>query len=128
MDKKEKDNFLDNLSIDFNYKNHNVGNNKIVNISIENESKNLNDEKNSDEEDINISKSYVSNINEKNIDEIVMERGEFNIFPIKTNDYQFGLKKYFLKNKQDLESIDAHLNNMYFGEENFNKQNKKNKD
>ena len=43
MDKKEKDNFLDNLSVDFNYENHNVGNNNIVNISIENESKKLND-------------------------------------------------------------------------------------
>ena len=76
MDKKEKDNFLDSLYVET----HNVGNNNIVNISIENESKKLNDEKNSDEEDINISKSYISNINEKNIDEIVMERGEFNIF------------------------------------------------
>ena len=54
-----------------------------------------------------------------------MERGEFNIFTIKTNDYQFGLKKYLLKKGQDLESIDPHLNNMYLGEENFNKKNKK---
>ena len=56
MDKKEKDYFLNNLSVDFNYQNHNVYNNNIVNNSFENESKKLNDEKNSDEEDINISK------------------------------------------------------------------------
>ena len=54
-----------------------------------------------------------------------MERGEFNILTIKTNDYQFWLKKYLLKKEQDLESIVAHLNNLNFGEENFNKKNKK---
>lgn len=76
-----------------------------------------------------MSVSYTDSINfkENNLNEIIINRGKLNIFTLRPSDYKAGLKKFLLDIDDDLESIDAHLANLIFKENNQNKKKQKNK-
>ena len=116
---EDKDKFIDNLSIDFNYENLKNEKDNTKNIS--------NKSRLPDGEDMSVSYTDSINFKENNLNEIIINRGKLNIFTLRPSDYKAGLKKFLLDIDDDLESINAHLANLIFKENNQNKKKQKNK-
>ena len=85
---EDKDKFIDNLSIDFNYENLKNEKDNTKNIS--------NKSRLPDGEDMSVSYTDSINFKENNLNEIIINRGKLNIFTLRPSDYKAGLKKFLL--------------------------------